>query len=96
MPTSNLLQALRANLADQTVGQYLDELQRVLAAEQTLRDQETAATIAALESALRDTDAVVAVLRQELSDLTRDDRYQLTKAKVIRLLRANNLYDEDA
>lgn len=96
MPTSNLLQALRANLADQSVGQYLDELQRVLNADQVLRDQEAATTLAALEAKLREARTAIAVLSQELSDLTRDDRYQLTKAKVVRLLKANNLYEGDA
>jgi len=83
--TNPLVQALRHSV-DQTTADYIDAVQKDACAYQAAGDVLRMAMVDQLASTINDQVLRIDALERALTAATRDDRYALTKAKLVRLM----------
>lgn len=86
-------QQILAGNIDGKIVDYVEEVFRVHKLEEESVDSEQTQRIAALNDHVKNLTAEVAELRGQINNTTSDDKYALTKAKLIRLMKDMGYYD---
>ncbi len=89
---SNMKSAL-ASTIDPKIVDYVDEVERVHAREHNLDETHRASEVARLKAHIEDLRKRIAELEGLTSTAKLDDKYALTKAKLVRLLKDMGYYD---
>lgn len=89
---SQKLNALAANL-DSSIVDYVDEAIRVAMAERSVIEQRNTTRAAALQSEIDGLKIRIAELEGQQALSSQDDKYALTKAKLVRVMKENGWYD---
>lgn len=86
-------QQILAGNIDGKIVDYVEEVFRVHKLEEEGVDSEQTQRIAALNDHVKNLTAEIAELRGQINNTTSDDKYALTKAKLIRLMKDMGYYD---
>lgn len=86
-------QQILAGNIDGKIVDYVEEVFRVHKLEEESVDSEQTQRIAALNDHVKNLTAEIAELRGQINNTTSDDKYALTKAKLIRLMKDMGYYD---
>jgi len=86
-------QQILAGEIDGKIVDYVEEVFRVHKLEEGSVDSEQTHRIAALNDHVKNLTGEIAELRGQINNTTSDDKYALTKAKLIRLMKDMGYYD---
>lgn len=86
-------QQVLAGEIDGKIVDYVEEVFRVHKLEEGSVDSEQTHRIAALNDHVKNLTGEIAELRGQINNTTSDDKYALTKAKLIRLMKDMGYYD---
>jgi hypothetical protein len=86
-------QQILAGEIDGKIVDYVEEVFRVHKLEEGSVDSEQTHRIAALNDHVKNLTQEIAELRGQINNTTSDDKYALTKAKLIRLMKDMGYYD---
>ena len=86
-------QQILAGEIDGKIVDYVEEVFRVHKLEEGSVDSEQTHRIAALNDHVKHLTGEIAELRGQINNATSDDKYALTKAKLIRLMKDMGYYD---
>jgi|TARA_R110001592_G_scaffold245022_3_gene506368 hypothetical protein len=86
-------QQVLAGEIDGKIVDYVEEVFRVHKLEEGSVDSEQTHRIAALNDHVKNLTQEIAELRGQINNTTSDDKYALTKAKLIRLMKDMGYYD---
>ena len=86
-------QQILAGEIDGKIVDYVEEVFRVHKLEEGSVDSEQTHRIAALNDHVKNLTGEIAELRGQINNATSDDKYALTKAKLIRLMKDMGYYD---
>jgi TolA-binding protein len=82
-----------ASTIDQKVVDYVDEVERVQQRDQNVRDEQRTSEVTALQSQIEDMRLRISELEGVTNTTALDDKYTLTKAKLVRLMKDMGYYD---
>ncbi len=82
-----------ASTIDQKVVDYVDEVERVQQRDQNVRDEQRTSEVTALQSQIEAMRLRISELEGVTNTTALDDKYTLTKAKLVRLMKDMGYYD---
>ena len=82
-----------ASTIDQKVVDYVDEVERVQQRDQNVRDEQRTSQVTALQSQIEAMRLRISELEGVTNTTALDDKYTLTKAKLVRLMKDMGYYD---